>query len=1674
MRDFRTWFKNLKPYRENNQFIDEHFLGVFDENTKKTGFFGIYHGEKENIANFLMDGLKNAQDGQAIYEFIQNAADCNSTYFAIFYNENYFLALNNGLPFSQKDINSILNANQSSKTDNTGQAVDCGKIGRFGIGFKLVHRLVGENDGMTELTKDYKGPIVFSWSAKNHIEDLQKFQPENSLEYSENAPYLFKILITNFPAMPNESVKNIDYQDQILFENKELNEFVNYFQSIQNQLDFQLLNQGSMFFLKLGKNKKNLLDEQYQSLISGVRGGLNNLKTLQTVNIQNTKIDKLPLNLIEFNIDNKEIIKPEDEFCPIKMSFGYLSDYKKGIDELRASPNFYKYFPMGKENHGLNFTFHSTAFRIKTDRTQLEEDTNSTNTSIFQVFWKYFEPKLQEIRQTNPQEFKNIYANLLVSKPLLDENGNKKWFYDSFYLPLLNILKNNIPTKNNQFSDNAQNVKIKNFNIDIDLNEIGLGYIQWFEWDNHKEDKELLIQVREKEKIGLKIWDFSDLILNCNIVKMNDFLLKTYNNNIDLYSKIITELNELTEYQLTANNYQLFNQFAQLNFFHYFQDDSKYASSFSHCIQKNIIILESNYSNFSDILSKLGFLVSTQNIDANLSAIGKILTEKTPYIKDKLKFYEMIESKIKIYSNKLTNEEKKYLFETLKNIRGVGIETLKNITLFVTQNQEQKPLKYLLNPNLILPNWLNNYKIDENEYFSELDEYLLQENEIYSEIILKDWENLKDNFDTKQIKNEYKQIIKYFDLSENKTPFQSTQNFIFIDEEKGFLNTKNVFFNELFSQIKNYKYFQNGIFTLTGAYTPEKESIQFLAKAPFNLNNENFEILGIENESQLFPEEIKEIIDFCISNREGFFKYGIIEKNESNFIVFEKNDVLFQIISAEKAKKFIETNLFNSFKILPSELSSYKESNFILKGENFWNELLKQIDIDEHAEELIDIIAYNEPKHTFLLELSEIILEYQKQYSKDDFEYKILEMSCNENILNENDYPNFREKIIIKTEEKELFLADIPPFVDKINIDSCKVSLSKILPNSYQNTKYLSDLFTIFKDFKDKLQLIFGIKEQENYQIYYDLLLDEIPKTSNSNTPIIQNTEQLIFLLHYHTEFENINLENFYVDTFDTEYLWHLNTDFYLNNFSFIAPENILSDKIFKKLNKYVSFLENFEHAKISFLTTPYFQNDEFYCPKIKKSLTEKEQIDFFNFLFEQWKIKENTAQIKNIDWSKIDDFETENVLDFNPNLSVYPNEYALEEEYFPEYVQNWLLPHPALPEREENKSTEKLDFLADLGVQIENSLLVKLRKYFKKESEFSTFDIAKIENITLIFNTLAFMKINELKAENEQDFEMIENLVKFFNEKSTEICIEKQVEFDFDILVENNQELNTKIYQNWLIEIDNKFKIYLFDGEMPQIVKYDEFEDYIFYRFNEGNVLIDRDNWIYINKNIDLKKALRELAEDKTNDFSDKHLSLFYEAEQSESPNEIDLKNLLSENQLLKQQMEKMLQENKFLREKIDAEAKIASSNPTTTKDEYFNEIKEKSESILFEYLKKEFSNYTIKWLNFDENIQIFIESYAQHDFEILDKNGNTLCYIDAKGTPANKTTFYLSEKEWHFFLENKENYYIYRIFGVENTPSIKKYNLWESIQKGEVVPYLNNTEEIKSQRVFLTILNP
>lgn len=114
---FRKWIKDLEPGRKAApQFYNENFMGYMDGDT--AGFFQMYHGIKGDIRGFLRKEIEMADDCQAIYEFAQNAADSNSSQFYMLYDENYFLAINNGEVFSKEGIKSILNVGQSfGKTD---------------------------------------------------------------------------------------------------------------------------------------------------------------------------------------------------------------------------------------------------------------------------------------------------------------------------------------------------------------------------------------------------------------------------------------------------------------------------------------------------------------------------------------------------------------------------------------------------------------------------------------------------------------------------------------------------------------------------------------------------------------------------------------------------------------------------------------------------------------------------------------------------------------------------------------------------------------------------------------------------------------------------------------------------------------------------------------------------------------------------------------------------------------------------------------------------------------------------------------------------------------------------------------------------------------------------------------------------------------------------------------------------------------------------------------------------------------------------------------------------------------------------------------------------------------------------------------------------------------------
>lgn len=163
---------------------------------------------------------------------------------------------------------------------------------------------------------------------------------------------------------------------------------------------------------------------------------------------------------------------------------------------------------------------------------------------------------------------------------------------------------------------------------------------------------------------------------------------------------------------------------------------------------------------------------------------------------------------------------------------------------------------------------------------------------------------------------------------------------------------------------------------------------------------------------------------------------------------------------------------------------------------------------------------------------------------------------------------------------------------------------------------------------------------------------------------------------------------------------------------------------------------------------------------------------------------------------------------------------------------------------------------------------------------------------------------------------------------------------------------------------------------------------------------------------------------------------------------------------------LQTLVTEIKEIRDEIKNLKSNTDLIPEVVEDTELNEkIRQISEKYLFEVLKVKYPN-RVKWLN--ENG----ETSLNHDFEILEEDGNIEYYIECKGTAKKKTTFYVTKNEWNLFLNNTKNYQIYFIQNTLETPThIFINNLLDWLLKGRIFPYLKTRDIIKEERVFLTI---
>ncbi len=1615
---FRKWYKYHEA-RNNDKSVDINFINTFHplQERREKGFSNLVYGSRKNIGGFLRSSSLNvAADQQAIYELIQNADDSDSTFFSVSYNENYLLCINNGNYFTESNMSAIINVGDSDK-----QGED---IGTFGIGFKILHRLLGEDDGLTAIIEDYAGPILFSW---NKFFQLEKFINEEEIKVGfdeekdkENA-WLLKIIYTCFPTYLNEKIRLKDYETQsVVFtedELKEMREFLkNSLQNV-NLKETNNLKNGSIFFLKLGKGKFKFINDNIENLKSGISYSFNFLNNLKKIYINGNEIRKQTLTETfegSFNRSSEEFaeIKPRNPDRDIRFRFAYYKDYKKS-DNLKGSPNLYNFFSMDEEKNGFRFLLHCNAFDMNNDRRKLQPD-SQINERLLPLISKSFLTDLESKRTKSAQDYLAIYSNLLLS----DEPVNKANINNFFFSHFKEYLQKFIPTQNG-FCDNPDNVKIKNFQTAVSLAELGLENIQWFYW-NAKRDKEL-VEAADK-RLSIKEWSIRDVFVNADLNKLNDWFKKADANIYEAFLKELEKENFTKEAIARLTTAKLFK----------FSDNEFYSVREAKQ-NENLIFLSTKVSRIKNELIALGFSISELDI-SKLGFYEKVNAEITS---DEELFISISIRTAK--ENTLTAQQKKNLFQNFIRAEtkfvGIADEKLKQLKLFSDSKGTIKQVKELLPSTLQTPVWLDQFKISTSEYFEQLEKYLLPEQEVYKTLILPNWESIVKEVLTP--KPFYETVSKYFSLEETN-PSLTKQNFVFVRDYEGnntFVSVDSVFYNENLLTSKNYPLLQKAIYSLTESYTPTKDVLSVFTKAPFYIKNSDFCDLTSEA-TVLESNEVKTIIEFSISNRENFFEKYCLEKKERQISVFPKRPDTFQVSANRETIKFIEEKLHaedsrttNEFIVLPYDFVEYKNEKGIITGEAFYNLLIESIEVDFYIDELVEIISYPEPKRKFLLQLSNLTLATATEYSKESFEFKVLDLASKE-LTHANQQEQFRKKIVIETENDSIDLTEIPTSNDEITFESgaYKLSLAQILPDNFHNSDYLNTIIQCFIGLginEQQLKALFGISKEPDFK----LILNLIPKA-------IENAQQLAFIILYNKNAEPLNLTEYTVETFGKSY----NLDefgFYTRTFDFLLPDATLSEKYKGVENIFTTlpFAIN-PNKKTELLKEPYFSETGFVCPDINTELNDLQRLSLIEFIFKNWEKNKKTI-IKSIDWVKINDTETSKLLGFNPGSSVFPNKFANESEQLPAYLVKWI-----------GKDEEKEKFISDLKVNTESSFVVALRKYFKSGGEFQKSRIAKEGNEELLFNSIQWMKENNLHLKKEEPFTIFSEIVNVINNKrkdtkTGELVLENN--FDFEKLAAESIELDEDYYLKWKENLEDKFSICLFNGELPKTIRLDEIEEYIFWSYFADDIAVSDENTIYINSN--KKEKIKELLSGLVSEGKMSHeelLQLYQSGDNAEKQNGFvvsadDLKLLNTIKEI--GNADELIQLAK-LREKIGERnlSKIIEVGSQAFRNDgaTFNSGNEGEKIVLADLIKK-FGSARVKWTS-AENPNVSVPT-NEYDFEIYDKAmQNVLYFVDSKSTTTrkyqtDKTEIYWRNSEWRFIEEQaNSNYLIARVFNVNS----------------------------------------
>jgi hypothetical protein len=1486
IRQFRELFAK-KRQNENRDidFIGHHFL---DNNEIKFGFFTIPYGssapdneDKIALKNKLQGFLKMADDYQAFYEFFQNAVDAGSSKFIFntyFENEEHYLVvLNNGKKFSEKDIESILNVGDSSKTSES-------KIGQYGIGFKLAHKLVGENEGLNELVNESKGPILLSWNNSKikdffndsllEINDESFSYNNNSIESTdEDSIWLFKFLLTCFPCgidekprlaggniadFPPFNIKELDLVKKILLENSLLND----------------IEEGSCFFLRLGKGKYDLIkiEDHYEKSIKLT------LSIFQKIDNQTSNIKQVIINdkeLINTNISNYHFsFEFESKNCNIILSFLEIAE---DLDYFKGLPNFYKYFPLSKEIHKFKYAIHCDQFNINSPRTELE----NTNSLFFEELIKNLDTNLNNLWENDRDIFIKLYYALLMS----DKKDDARDTITEQYTNKVNaILKKHIPSLDKKIdnSDNRLNVFIKNTEIDFNLSDWNING-EWFFYDRnniHSNNYSELIS-QSFNKLGIKEYGIKNILQEARIYDKINVWLNNELDKIILFTSELENIKELTKEEKDKIKANLFN----VNFLVFNNQEILSLNDFQAKEENGYFLITDKLETISDILVKLNFKVSIIKL-TNILDNFRSYFDNNSQISSYQKLVELFTEKVEDADlEKLTNEEKYKIFEAFRKLNDNVGDRINALKLYKNKMGNYKPFINLMRlPNNIDTIFsidrqqlvgINAILIDKNQEKKEINSH-------YENFYFKFWEDILKHFvnidfvNIPSTLNNLDYAFKHSNWSEkNNNPLSKYKLIIF---NNLIIDIDNICLFEENIDDETYKKYQQIVLSYFNIYIPDKTSLLYSkSDLPYGFTSYKGDIFVNENKANNIPQnEIIEIVKLCNQLNLKFF--------ENNCIVFEVNN--FSIITNEEKQNYFSNNqaintiienYFNEeFIKLPDFLIDFKQNltindskiieifyEFYSKDENYLDSeitfsflpifLTQNINFQERIFNLIPFVN----------------ISIDDEFNINTFFLKLIS-----NLKNHIDISDIHSKLVLYFDvDQFILLKDVPNFIDEIELNNKKIFLDKLLPE--QDNTSIEVVTSFYNHFiqnndtidRSYLKKVFKISNDVNIKN----IVDDFNDCFNGN---IINLEQLYFIVENNL-FEN---NEFYIQTITDEFC-ELKGKFYCNqsNYSkYIHNDYLLNNNISDSFHHY--FGEEWVIQKTDIVLSRFHKlNNNFDIEILNKEISIIEKLDFL-----------------------FDSFNLTSISELNINTDAI-KEYLQIEDFFLDNndINKWF-----------SNDDAKIDFAKKIGFVFEDDNLSKALLFFKGNENVlfnpisiedfqiilprlinQTFDIAfennclntflsyyrKLNLVNLDFylcyvdvNTVSLEKLKSIPTALNENVLIVNNILEYGNKSELNnlfssyymLYCKIQVLFqdvnylpiEKELIRENHRELETHYYRKWKESVNN-LKLYQVDQLFENykiIIKNDIFNIGDF-ESSEQHILVEEGNslFLYFTKNI-------------------------------------------------------------------------------------------------------------------------------------------------------------------------------------------------------------------------------